>query len=1104
VTIEIKETPAPSVGERIQEAIALQRAGRIDEAEQIYRSALAQEPNNPDALHNLGVLLSKQRHQNALALPFFKAALEAYPAGAQYWLSYAEALLENAQPDEARLVLEEAMRRGLKGDVVDALKVRIDAAWAAQPDLATLRVLGERGDAVELERQTRAQIARFGETPALCFKLGEALLRQDRDAEALPYLAQACEDFPQEVDAWNMRALTLNHLERYDEAHQYYLKALELHPDDAQIHANIGDNFNDAQRFEESIAWLREALNKHPKALGIRVNLANALVGLERGDEARPILAEVVAEGHRSPQALQSYGGLLRLQGEYVQAEAVLRQALELAPDGEGPLQGLASVMGDSGRVAEGVPILRKILQLKPDNIMAQSCLLFGQHYLEGIDAATHLREARRYGELVRQRVSTPYTQWQCPALDPTSPEGLRVGFVSGDLRAHPVGYFLEGVLGQMGRDRLRLFAYSSSPQADDHQTERLRPLFHQWTNLCGLNDEDAARRVHADGIHILFDLSGHTAKTRLPMFGFRPAPVQASWLGYFATTGVAEIDYLLADEMGVPKSDRGQFLEEVAYLPDTRLCFTPPAQAPAVAPLPALQRGAVTFGCFQNLTKLSDEALGLWLEILNALPGSRVRFQAKQLHVPESRSVFVERLARLGFRADQYALHGLATRSAYLAAHAEVDIILDTFPYPGGTTTCEALWMGVPTLTLAGDNLLARQGASLLTAAGLGDWVVHDKASYVARACALARDLPALAALRAGLRAKVAASSLFDARRFARHFEQLLLQMWQARGVPRLQGTPVRALSELPALASAAEPWDDAIPPVTTSPAPAPAVPADSEQVLAAWSQQLLAYFNAGQTAEMEALARQMTASHPDYAFGWKALGVALKRSGRLQEAIEPIQQAIALLPEDAEGYNNLGAVLLELHRYDEAERALREALRRQPDYSDALKNLGAVLHQQQRFAEAETVLRHTLRLRPDYAEAHNNLGSSLLSLGRLEEAEACLRQALVLRPDYRQALSNLGSALQRVGRLDEAEAVLRQALALKPDYLEALNNLGVTLLEKRRAGGGRGLFAARPGAEPRTCGNPEQPGCQSRRPRTPAGGRGRAAPCAGDQARQ
>lgn len=1050
MTIDTKQRTLQPIAQIIEQAIAMQRNGHIDEAEQLYRAALATEPKNADALHNLGVLWSKQRAQPTAALPLFKAALEAHPAGAQYWLSYAQALLESGQPDEARLVLDEAIRRGLSGDVVNALKARIDAAWATQPDMATLRLLGERGEAIELEHQTRAQIAHFGETPALRFKLGEALLRQDRDAEALPLLEQACLDFPQEVDAWNMRALTLNHLERFNEAHGHYLKALELSPDDEQIHANIGDNFNDALRFEESVTWLRQAQQKHPKALGIRVNLANALVGLERGDEARSILAAVVAEGHRSPQALQSYGALLRLQGEYAQAEVVLRQALELAPNSEGPLQGLASVLGDSGRAAEGVPILRQILAMKPENLVAQSCLLFGQHYLEGVDVATHLLEAGKYGELVRKRVKTPYSQWQCPELELPTLAGLRIGFVSGDLRAHPVGYFLESLLGQLGRNRLRLFAYSSSPQTNDHQTTRLRPWFHQWTNLCGLNDEEAARRIHADGIHILFDLSGHTAKTRLPMFAYRPAPVQVSWLGYFATTGVAEIDYVLADEIGVPELNRHQFFEEVAYLPDTRLCFTPPLEAPDVAPLPALAKGSVTFGCFQNLTKVSDEVLRLWLKILNALSGSTLRVQAKQLHERTSRGVFAQRLAKLGFEPTQFELHGLATRKDYLAAHGAVDIILDTFPYPGGTTTCEALWMGVPTLTLAGDNLLARQGASLLTAAGLQNWVVNNQADYLARALARARDLPALATLRQRLRQQVAASPLFDAERFALNLEQLLLRMWQARGVPRLQGQPPHALSEIPAPAicstSAREPAQR----VPKLPIEMVTAPSDAAQLQASASAQLLAHFNAGETSAMEALARQMTQTWPDYAFGWKALGVALKRSSRLKEAMAPIQHSIALLPEDAEGYNNLGAVYLELHRYSDAEQMLREALQRKPDYADALKNLGAVLHQQQRYAEAEVVLRHALRLRPDYAEAYNNLGSSLLSLGRLEESEVCLRQALQVRPNYRQALSNLGSALQRVGRLDEAEAVLRRALALEPDYLEALNNLGVTLLEQ------------------------------------------------------
>jgi protein O-GlcNAc transferase len=280
-----------------------------------------------------------------------------------------------------------------------------------------------------------------------------------------------------------------------------------------------------------------------------------------------------------------------------------------------------------------------------------------------------------------------------------------------------------------------------------------------------------------------LLDLSGHTADNRLPVFAWKPAPVQATWLGYFSSTGLGTIDYILADPVSIPESLHAHFRERVWYLPDTRLCFSPPgpeSQFPVATP-PALERGYVTFGSFQGMYKLQPAVLALWAQILRAIPGARLRLQNEAFDRDEGRRRILDQLKVVGIDPQRVSFAGLQPRDKYLLAHADVDILLDTFPYPGGTTTCEALWMGVPTITLTGESMLSRQGHSLLHCAGLDDWVATDPADYVQRATRHANGLPALAMLRKGLRQQVLASPLFDGSRFARQLAEAFRGMWAA-----------------------------------------------------------------------------------------------------------------------------------------------------------------------------------------------------------------------------------------------------------------------------------------------------------------------------------
>ncbi|MFM2112622.1 MAG: hypothetical protein RLZZ271_1282, partial [Pseudomonadota bacterium] len=411
-----------------------------------------------------------------------------------------------------------------------------------------------------------------------------------------------------------------------------------------------------------------------------------------------------------------------------------------------------------------------------------RAALLFSLAYSQTLPQDVLRHEAEIYGGLVRSRLRQ-HASWFGGA---DADRSLRLGFVSGDLREHPVGYFLESVLdslAQLPPRQFELHAYSTMPVSKcDEVTSRLRKHFDHWHDVSATSDGDVVTMIHDhDKIDILIDLSGHTSYSRLAVFAARPSPVQVSWLGYFATTGLKEVDWFIADPVTMPAEFESHFTEKIWRLPDTRLCFSPPLNSPDVADLPALVHAeSVTFGCFNHLAKMSDEVVALWARVLKAVNQSKLLLKSSPLEEEKVRHAVIARFAAHGVDASRILMEGLSSRFDYLATYSRIDIALDPFPYPGGTTSVEALWMGVPVLTLVGNSFLSRQGAGLLVNAGLPDWVAKDQDEYVRIAVEKSANLQALAGLRRDLRAQVASSPLMDAPLFVQHFSSALREMWQ------------------------------------------------------------------------------------------------------------------------------------------------------------------------------------------------------------------------------------------------------------------------------------------------------------------------------------
>jgi protein O-GlcNAc transferase len=602
---------------------------------------------------------------------------------------------------------------------------------------------------------------------------GNAFLADGKNAEAAEQYRLAMTADAGSADAHVNLGYALLELGRPDEAAPVLERAIVLAPASHDAHYLLGKAFLSQRAFEPALAHLRQSIALKPDLLVAALDLGKTLHNIGRSDQAAAVLRAAMNANGGSAD-LHHFLGNVQLHRSAPEALASYRRALALDPNQAAVHSNMALALLELCDFSGAAVAARRALALDPQLHAARSNLLSALSCDASCLPDAYLTEARTYGAIVTESATRHRMSPARVLADRV--HRLRVGFVSGDLHNHPVGYFLENVLAHWNDTDMPAVAYSNNPISDD-LTARLRNHFSEWRDISGMSDDAAARLIASDRIDVLIDLSGHTAENRLPMFALRPAPVQASWLGYWASTGVPAIDHVLADAISVPAEKRAQFSENVWYLPDTRLCFSAPAIAgvPEVAPLPALAKGHVTFGSFQRLIKLNDAVLGLWARVLHAVPDACLRLQASQLSDPAARDQVCARLAAVGIDASRVQLAGPSSRIDYLAAHAEVDILLDTFPHSGATTTCEALWMGVPTVTLAGTTMLSRQGASLLTCAGLAEWVAEDEAGYVELALRWARDLEQLAQVRESLRDRVATSPLFDAARFTVNLQAAL-----------------------------------------------------------------------------------------------------------------------------------------------------------------------------------------------------------------------------------------------------------------------------------------------------------------------------------------
>lgn len=826
----------------LQAAITLQINGNLNDAEPLYRSILHKQPDHADALHNLGLIYLHNQHISD-GLLHLKQALVADMQRSDFWLSYLQALLVIGDRVQARQMLALGKQLvGLQSEDVNKidqqlstpsdneLKTLIDcfnnqhwqqATTLAHPFISLYPLMGLGWKVLGIAQLRLGQVTPAQQT------LQHAITLLPNDIEAHIHYAEvllslgqysACVDSylnvlklnPYHIATYENLGALFHDLGHYQQAETCFNNALILAPDNVKIMINLGLNLQMQNKAIAAESHFRQAIQQEPNnakyhyylstVLKMQNRLAEANVSCQQAlslnpdypeaynqlgsiafdlglfDEAEHCFTNAITQKPDYADAYNNLGTLHQVQRHIVSAGNFYRQALQLNPHFALAYTNLGINLQSQGQVEQAENCWRTSLSLNPNQIDTQSGLLFNLNYTVS-PSSNYIFEAKKFGAMVASIAET-YEKWEC---DP-QPSKLRVGLVSGDFRNHPVGHFLHSLLKHISNYDIELVAYATQP-GTDHFSELIKPYFTEWRNIGGLTDTAAARLIYTDKLHVLFDLSGHSSYNRLALFAWKAAPIQVSWLGYLASTGVTAIDYILSDHYAIRTEDEQNFSEKILRLPQCCVCFTPTFDALLTTPLPALSTGHITFGSFNNLAKMNNQVVALWAKLLTLVPNAKLCLKASQLQEPQIQNLTLQRFAEHGISAERLILlTPIPNAKEHLLAYQNIDIALDTFPYPGVTTSVEALAMGVPVLTLQGNGLLARMGESINHNANLPDWIAVDEADYLSKAIYFSKNLAQLAQLRLSLTTSIMSSPLFDSASFAKHFSDSLWALWQDR----------------------------------------------------------------------------------------------------------------------------------------------------------------------------------------------------------------------------------------------------------------------------------------------------------------------------------
>ncbi len=604
-------------------------------------------------------------------------------------------------------------------------------------------------------------------------KKAQAMIQVKQYAEACELYEKICVLDKRDASSWKTLGSLYGMLRQHERALDALRKSIELRPNNAQAQYNFGIALREQGKYTEAWQAFRKAFSLDPENTEIGNSLAHICISLQKQDEAIDTFQKLLLIRPEHPETLVNLGTVYQAQGILGDAIACYCKAQAISP-GIG-FENLGAALSSQGKFMEAIDSLREGLKSAPDNQRAFSNVLLTLNYapdMQQVDVlAEHRQWQSQYGQNIKIREHANVRE---------ADRRLRIGYVSPDMRAHSVASFFEPLLMKHDANLVEIFCYSSVPRPDV-VTERLKALSHHWRDISRINDADIVSQIRNDQIDILVELSGHTSNNHLAVFLHKPAPLQVTWLGYPNTTGLDTMDYRLTDALADPENQDQFYTEQLYRLADCFICYQGLESSPDISSLPALDNGDITFGSFNNLAKMNDNVIKLWSDLLHEIEGARLLIKNPSLSDPGSCERIAALFAAQGITSDRLQLLGLIpSREEHLALYSKIDIGLDIFPYNGTTTTCEALWMGVPVITLTGDRHAGRVGLSLLTAAGLEKLVANTETEYIDIAKDLSADLNALSTMRAGLREKTQASTLCDNTAFTKKMETAYREIWK------------------------------------------------------------------------------------------------------------------------------------------------------------------------------------------------------------------------------------------------------------------------------------------------------------------------------------